>query len=87
MTGTVLWDRIATAPRDGTMIMLAWGRDAVSCGAYSRNDDDLYPWKFLDSQGDGLPIFNGAIDGPYGPTHWAPMPDAPPRQSFRKAAS
>jgi hypothetical protein len=68
------WERIESAPRDGTHILIAFGEDGVSTAAYHRDDDDLYPWKFMDSQGQGLPFFNGARDDEYGPTHWMPIP-------------
>jgi hypothetical protein len=71
------WRSMASAPRDGTLVQLAFGTDVVTAGAYHRNDDDLYPWKFIDSQGEGLPIFNGARDDQYGPTHWCPMHPVP----------
>lgn len=71
------WQPIKSAPRDGTMILIAFGPDSVSVGCYSRNDDDLHPWKFMDSQAEGLPIFNGARDDIYGPSYWMPLPHAP----------
>lgn len=75
------WQPIETAPRDGTHVLIAFGSDHVSVGSYHRNDDDPYPWKFMDSQGEGLPIFNGARDDKYGPTHWAPMPATPTKDT------
>jgi hypothetical protein len=71
------WQPIETAPRDGTHILIAFGEDVVSVAAYHRSDDELHPWKFLDSQGSGLPFFNGARDDQYGPTQWQPLPKAP----------
>lgn len=71
------WRSMDSAPRDGTHILIAFGQDHVSVGAYHRNDDDPHPWKFMDSQGEGLPIFNGARDDQYGPSKWQPLP-APP---------
>ncbi|MBU0801409.1 MAG: hypothetical protein KKA05_10480 [Alphaproteobacteria bacterium] len=71
------WKTIDSAPRDGTHILIAFGQDHVSVGSYHRNDDDLHPWKFMDSQGEGLPILNGARDDQYGPSKWRPLPSAP----------
>lgn len=68
------WLGIETAPRDGTHILIRFGSDWTSSASYHRNEDDAHPWKFLDSQGQGLPIINGARDDKYGPSHWAPLP-------------
>lgn len=70
----VEWRPMSTAPRDGTPILIAFGSDCTSSAIYSRNDDDRHPWKFIDTQGPGLPIFNGARDDRYGPTGWMPLP-------------
>lgn len=75
-----MWQKMDTAPRDGTHILIAFGEDHVSSAAYTRNDDDPHPWKFVDQQADGVPIFNGARDDQYGPTHWQPLPAAPKRK-------
>ena len=72
------WASIETAPRDGTLIALAFGSDASTAGWYEDSDDDARPWKILDrglTRGEfksrnGL---NGARDDKYGPTHWAPL--------------
>lgn len=71
------WQPIETAPRDGTHILIAFGGDVVASACYTANDDETHPWKFVDQQGKGLPIFNGARDDKYGPTHWMPLPSAP----------
>lgn len=71
------WQPIETAPRDGTHILIAFGEDVVASACYTANDDETHPWKFVDQQGKGLPIFNGARDDKYGPTHWMPLPSAP----------
>lgn len=68
------WQPISTAPRDGTHILIAFGQDGVSSAMYTRNLDDAHPWKFMDRQQDGVPIFNGARDDQYGPSHWMPLP-------------
>lgn len=66
------WRPIATAPRDGTNILLAWGQDGVSQGHYIPGIP--HPWKFIDTN-DGITwLINHAVDGPGGPTHWQPMP-------------
>lgn len=72
-----MWLPIESAPRDGTHVLIAFGQDHVSSGAYVANDDDPFPWKFLDQQAQGFPIFNGARDDKYGPTHWMPLPGPP----------
>lgn len=72
--GALGWRHMDSAPRDGRLILLAFGSDHTSTGAYHRNEDDPYPWKFIDTQGEGLPIFNGARDDKYGPTGWMEHP-------------
>lgn len=71
------WQPIESAPRDGTHILIAFGSDWVSSAIYCSNDDDAHPWKFLDQQGQSIPILNGARDDKYGPTRWLPLPPAP----------
>ena len=78
-----MWQPIETAPRDGTHILIAFGEDAVAQGVYTRDDSDPHPWKFIDQQQKGVPIFNGARDDNYGPTHWMPLPPAPTLLSTR----
>lgn len=74
------WQPIESAPRDGTHILIAFGSDWVSSAIYCSNDDDAHPWKFLDQQGQSIPILNGARDDKYGPTRWLPLPPAPDRE-------
>lgn len=68
------WQPIETAPRDGTHILVRFGEDHVSSAAYTDDDSHTHPWKFLDDQREGRPIFNGARDDRYGPTGWMPLP-------------
>lgn len=64
------WQPMATAPRDGSVILLANGRE-VTAGLYGGNAK--YPWVVLDNGNpDGT---NGWQDGECGPDHWMPMPD------------
>jgi hypothetical protein len=71
------WQPIETAPRDGTNILIRFGRDGVSQAKYVPGTP--HPWKFIDTN-DGITwIINHAVDTEYGPTHWMPMPDAAPR--------
>lgn len=69
------WRSMNSAPRDGSIIIIAFGSDWTSAGSYHCNEDDPHPWKFIDRQGAGHPIFNGARDDKYGPTGWMPMPE------------
>ena len=75
------WQTMETAPRDGTHILIAFGEDGVCSAAYSADDGDAWPWKFVDQQGIGRPIFSGARDDKYGPTHWQPLPPSPTTHS------
>jgi len=82
------WHPMATAPRDGSVILLRWGQDHISPGWWSapvspvQNDEgtwptmDGYPWSFVDMI-DGHAFVNRAADNRYGPTHWA-LYTAPP---------
>ena len=69
-----MWQPISTAPRDGTNILIRFGRDGVSQAAYVPGVP--HPWKFIDTN-DGITwLINGAVDNEYGPSHWMPMPNA-----------
>lgn len=82
------WRDIADAPRDGTHILLAAGRDFVGEAWWEDNDADPYPWKFIDtgmmgSRYHNKEDINGAHDGLTGGraylfTHWQPLPAPPP---------
>lgn len=67
-----VWQPIATAPRDGSNLLLRFGLDGVSQGKFVPGLP--HPWKFIDTN-DGITwLVNHAIDGPGGPSHWMPMP-------------
>jgi hypothetical protein len=67
------WLPIASAPRDGSNIMIRFGTDGVSQAKYIAGTP--HPWKFIDTN-DGITwLVNHAVDNEYGPTHWMPMPD------------
>lgn len=59
------WQPIATAPRDGTPILIPTGNDAfpIACVAYDTGPylDGEYGWK--DDE-----------EGKHDPTHWMPVP-------------
>lgn len=69
-----LWQPIASAPRDGTVILLARDGEAAVAGFFDPNDGG-YPWAFLDT---GVKVngLNGYRDdgGDFGPEVWRPMP-------------
>lgn len=68
------WRPIATAPRDGTNILLRFGLDCVSQGCYVPGWPR--PWRFIDTN-DGISwLVNHAIDGLGGPSHWQPLASA-----------
>lgn len=62
---------IASAPLDGTVVILYWGEDGVMPGWYSGSEDAAYPWRFVDSDG-GRYFINSAVHGGHGPSHWSP---------------
>ncbi|WP_109479140.1 hypothetical protein [Paraburkholderia sp. C35] len=71
-----LWQPIATAPRDGSNILIKFGSDGVSQAKYTPGW--AWPWIFIDTN-DGITwMINRAVDGPGGPSHWMPMPDSKP---------
>ena len=73
-----VWQPIATAPKDGKLVILFDG-DAVSVGVFTDGG-----WRFWNGETeDG---YRGNIAGSlnywlsdYGPTHWKPLP-APPQE-------
>lgn len=75
------WQPIASAPRDGTVILLAKQRSIptsweVYAGFYDPNDG-AFNWQFFDGQNE----LNGWRDDErWGPSHWTAMP-SPPQQS------
>jgi hypothetical protein len=70
------WQPIKTAPRDGTNILIAFGRDGVSQAKYVPGLPD-HPWQFLDTN-DGITwLVNYAKDGLGGPSHWKSLPQWP----------
>lgn len=76
------WKSIETAPRDGTPILVkgitenhvhvCWWKTKRFRDEFG-DHDEVYPWAFVESDG----FVNGAQDGPYGPTHWMPLPFPP----------
>lgn len=87
------WMPIETAPKDGTVILLAYKTQVVA-GWWSdakearMSSGDLYPWCFVYDRpnfdedasaeaGRGLIAPNGFQNDAPGPTHWSPMPLAP----------
>lgn len=58
------WQPIATAPKDGTMIVLLAENTAVNVGSYSADSYNQWRWRRV----------NG---GRIAPTHWQPLPQPP----------
>jgi hypothetical protein len=66
---------IATAPRDGSTIILFFGEDTVAQGRYLPvPHEPRHPWQFIDSQGEENWFANRSVDDDLGPSHWMPMP-------------
>lgn len=69
------WQPIETAPKDGTIILAADGRQVVAAywnmAPKAFGADHAYPWTFLDET-NGT---NGLMDGFL--THWMPLPASP----------
>lgn len=65
------WQPIATAPRDGTAVLLKY-KENVFVGEYNPEFFKGFPWRFFDSEtSTGI---NGLQDNGFGPTHWQPLP-------------
>lgn len=75
-----MWQPIETAPRDGTVILLARGagvyaaywHPAKGCAVVAEHDKK-FPWAFIDPTNG----WNGYSDDKNGPTHWMPLPEPP----------
>lgn len=68
------WQLIETAPKDGTVILIADSR-AVYAAFWNGKHEPNFPWRFVDpSEDDG---FNGWMGDKFGPTHWMPLPSPP----------
>lgn len=71
------WQPIESAPKDGTIILIAKGRYVFA--AYwsqcpmATGGSAEYPWVFLDET-NGV---NGYIGDENGPSHWQPLPKPP----------
>jgi hypothetical protein len=77
------WHDIATAPKDGTRIILTDGK-AVEAGCYAPSiHGDEYPWAFVDDYS-GADLTTGYVGVAVNAfkvadvTHWMPLP-APPQ--------
>lgn len=65
------WRDIATAPRDGTPILVMV--------EYNIGDDEWVVDQWVDCRSSERrwPVFQSRIDIPLPPTHWLPLPSAP----------
>lgn len=63
------WQPIATAPKDETRIILAWGGKSIN-GFYLDNSATSHPWQGWRTE--------SMVPRPAGkPTHWMPLPQIP----------
>ena len=68
------WQKIATAPRDGTTFLARYGQDGVSIARFNENDP-VYPLEFIDENEDGSFLVNHSKVGEYCiASHWMPLP-------------
>lgn len=76
------WQPIKTAPKDGSLILLAdidlYHRPQVFAARWDEAGDIKYPWAFLDLDSVRAPMLNRMMAG-MGPTHW--MPDSIPARN------
>ena len=69
------WQKIETAPKDGSLIL---GSDCERTVAmwWDPDREPGYPWAFV-GEFLGKAQDNAWRDGSYGPTHWMPLPQPP----------
>jgi len=68
------WQKIATAPRDGTTFLARYGQDGVSIARFTENKPD-YPLEYIDFNDDGSLVVNHSKVGEYCiASHWMPLP-------------
>ena len=68
------WQKIATAPRDGTTFLARYGQDGVSIARFNENNP-VYPLEFIDENEDGSFLVNHSKLGEYCiASHWMPLP-------------
>lgn len=68
------WQKIATAPKDGTTFLARYGQDGVSIARFNENNPD-YPLEFIDLNDDGSFLVNYSKVGEYCiASHWMPLP-------------
>lgn len=77
------WNPIASAPRDGSNILIRFGQDGTSQAKYIAGLP--YPWQFIDTNDGVTWLINHAQDAPGGPSHWMPMPAALASQPAKPA--
>jgi hypothetical protein len=65
----VAWQPIASAPKDGTRVILSWGTKAIN-GYFLDNSRSATPWA-------GWRVESMVVQPPGQPTHWQPYP--PPK--------
>lgn len=68
------WRDIASAPKDGKLVLLTFDDARICIGAWERHEDSSYPFVWKDSY--GSVIVRGWKDDPE-PTHWQPLPSPP----------
>jgi hypothetical protein len=76
----VKWERIETAPKDGTIVLIGrsdgqvyaayWG---LSQRVAATGASDRFPWVILDETN----VVNHLSNGGVGATHWARLPGGP----------
>jgi len=72
-TKTNNWQKIETAPKDGTLILMWNGDEQQVCSWYCPGVlTERYFW----AHGDILDDYNSKQEL-YGPTHWMPLPPPP----------
>lgn len=81
------WHPIKTAPRDGSLILLAdvqlYNGPEVFAARWD-GKDEKYPWTFLDRSKSGEAMLN-KMRSLGGPTHWMPLPEPPELRADRIA--
>jgi len=66
------WKPISSAPRDGSNIIIRFGKDGVSQAKFIAGLP--FPWQFIDTNDGVTWLINHAKDAPGGPSHWMHFP-------------
>jgi hypothetical protein len=68
------WQDIATAPRDGTRVLLAWADGAMAIAVWQNRNENLEADTYYEGWVDQFDFVAMSVEAP---THWMPLPPPP----------